>query len=95
MPKGENSFQKGKEKTGGRTKGAGNKKTEQWEQFSEYCLNGGLERFKQELNTLDGEKYVNAFLSLLEYHKPKLARTQTELEIQDNTVKVIKTIING
>ena len=95
MASGENSFKKGKEKTGGREKGVPNKKTELWESFSTYCINDGLEKFKTELNKLEGEKYVNAYISLLEFHKPKLARTQTELEIPDNTVKIIKTIING
>lgn len=68
-------FEKGKEKTGGKQKGTRNKKTEQWESFSEYCLNGGLEKFKIELNRLEKSQFVNAFLTLLEFHKPKLART--------------------
>ena len=44
-------FQEGN-KLGGRKEGSKNKKTAQWETFSEYCLNGGLERFEQELNSL-------------------------------------------
>ena len=64
----------------GRPGGAVNKKTEQWEIFSEYCLNGGLERFEQELHKLEGRDYVNAFMSLLEFHKPKLARTEVKHE---------------
>lgn len=96
MPKGENSpFKKGHEKIGGRTKGTPNKKTEQWDMFASFCLEEGLEKFRKELSTLKGEKYVNAYISLLEFHKPKLARTQTEIELPDNTVKVVKTIING
>jgi hypothetical protein len=72
--------QKGHEKIGGRSKGTPNKKTAQWEAFSEYCLNGGLQRFEQELNTLEGKDYVNAFTALLEFHKPKLARTTMQHE---------------
>ena len=67
-------FEKGN-KLGGRKEGSLNKKTEQWEIFAEYCMNGGLERFERELNTLEGKDFVNSFLSLLEYHKHKLART--------------------
>lgn len=89
------AFVKGKQKTGGRKKKVLNKKTEQWEVFAEYCLNGGLEKFEQELKTLKSEKYVYAFLTLLEFHKPKLARSQTEIEMQDNTINVVRTIING
>ncbi len=68
-------FKKGDKKIAGRTKGTPNKKTEQWEVFADYCLNGGLQRFQQELNSLEGDKFVNAFSALLEYHKPKLARS--------------------
>jgi hypothetical protein len=68
------AFEKGNKLAGSR-KGTPNKKTEQWEVFAEYCLNGGLEKFQQELNSLKGEKYINAFTALLEFHKPKLARS--------------------
>ncbi len=54
--------------------GAKNKKTVQWEVFSEYCLNGGLVKFKEELNKLNGNDYVDSFIKLLEFHKPKLSR---------------------
>ncbi|HET6224649.1 MAG TPA: hypothetical protein VFF27_00125 [Bacteroidia bacterium] len=67
-------FEKGHEKTGGKEKGSKNKKTELWEEFSSYCLEGGLEKFKVELGKLDKAAYVKAFLTLLEFHKPKLAR---------------------
>lgn len=92
MAKNGTSFKKGE---GGRSKGSRNTKTEQWEIFADYCLNGGLERFQQELNSLKGEKYVNAFIGLLEFHKPKLARTQTELEVSENTIEIVKTIVHA
>lgn len=71
-------FSEGHKKVGGRKKGTPNKKTEQWEKFSEYCLQGGLEKFEQELNKLEGKQYVDAFLTILEFHKPKLSRTTLE-----------------
>jgi len=80
-------FKEGRKKTGGRTKGAVNKKTAQWEAFAEYCVNGGLKRFEQELNSLEGKDYVNSFLNLLEYHKPKLQRTEVKHEVDNETVK--------
>ena len=67
---------KGHKKYGGRAKGAPNKRTEQWEQFVEYCMNGGLEKFQTEMEKLTGKDYVSAFANLLEFHKPKLARTE-------------------
>lgn len=66
----------GGDKTGGRTKGKRNKKTEQWEVFSSYCLKGGLKKFQTELNKLKGKDFVRAFTDLIEFHKPKLARTE-------------------
>lgn len=66
---------KGK-KTGGRKKGAVNTKTAQWEIFSKYCLSGGLKKFRTELERLEGKDYVTAFTNLLEFHKPKLARSE-------------------
>jgi hypothetical protein len=68
-------FEKGNTEGKGRGKGTPNKKTETWEAFSSYCLEGGLEKFKTELKRLEKKDYVNAFLTLLEFHKPKLART--------------------
>ena len=84
-------FEKGHKKIGGRKEGSTNKKTAQWETFAEYCLNGGLERFEQELNSLEGKQFVDAFLTLLEYHKPKLSRTELkhegDMQIKWNEVK--------
>ena len=84
-------FEKGMTKTGGREKGVSNKKTAQWETFVEHCLNGGLERFQKELDNQDGDKYVESYLKLLEYFKPKLART--ELTGKDGDYLGIKWVI--
>lgn len=63
-----------KEGNQGKPKGAKNKKTQQWETFSLYCLGGGLKKFEEELNKLTGKDFVVAFTNLLEFHKPKLQR---------------------
>ena len=88
-------FEKGHKKIGGRKEGSTNKKTAQWEVFSEYCLNGGLERFEQELNSLEGKQFVDAFLTLLEYHKPKLARTEVKHELENETIKQLVFVAKG
>jgi len=77
----------GHKKEGGRVKGTPNKKTEQWEAFSAYCLNGGLQKFEEELNKLKGKDYVIAFSNLLEFHKPKLTRS-TIIGDKDSPVTV-------
>jgi hypothetical protein len=69
-------FTKGNKIATGRPKGVMNKRTSQWETFSEYLLNGGLVRFQEELDKLKGKDYTNTVIALLEYHKPKLARTE-------------------
>lgn len=71
---------KGHKKAGGRVAGVLNKRTEQWNSFVEYCMGGGLERFKIEMDKLEGKDYVNAFTNILEFHQPKLARTEMKHE---------------
>lgn len=56
--------------------GSKNLRTEEWEMFREHCMTGGLQKFKDELAKLKGRDYVESFLKLLEYHKPKLARQE-------------------
>ena len=82
---------KGHKKTGGRQKGTPNKRTEQWATFTSFCLEGGLERFEIEIKKLKGKQYVDAFLSLLEFHKPKLARTEMTHEgLKEMVIKIIR-----
>jgi hypothetical protein len=91
-PKGNTSWVKGMDKIGGRKPGGRNKKTAQWEAFSNYLLNKGLERFQKELSQLKGKDYVNAVITLLEFHKPKLSR-QTITDIEGNTMPVIQIML--
>ena len=68
----------------GRPIGAKSVKTMQWEQFAEYCMQDGLEKFSIELNKLEKKEYVNAFLSLLDYFKPKLSRTDQQFNLKSD-----------
>lgn len=67
-------------KFAGSRKGIPNKKTEQWEKFSQYMLETGLEKFEQELDKLKGKDYIIAMTNLMEFFKPKLARTEMKHE---------------
>jgi len=69
---------KGLQKSGGRKAGIPNKRTQAWNNFAEHCLNGGLERFQQEMAALEGKDYVAAFINILGYLKPKLASAQIQ-----------------
>lgn len=74
------AFKKGKPKTGGRVKGAANKKTALLDAFAQTVCEGGIDKFKTELNKLKGKQYVDAYLMLFEYVKPKLSRTEAKVE---------------
>jgi hypothetical protein len=76
----------------GRPEGRKNERTLQWEMFVEHCMSQGLEKFKAELNKLEGKDYVDAFLKLLEFHQPKLARTIIQGD-GDNPVQSTMTFI--
>lgn len=60
----------------GRPKGARNQRTEEWEYFSEWMMTAGLDRFKQEIELLEGKDFIYVVKDLMEYFKPKLARQE-------------------
>jgi hypothetical protein len=70
-------------KTGGRVKGSVNKETvakkllqeNLWDKVSGKMVGEGIDRCFHELNKLSGEKFVYAYMGLLEYFKPKLQRS--------------------
>lgn len=87
-------FQKGHEKLGGRAPGVPNEKTEQWEAFAYWMMTDGIDRFKDEMELLEGKDFVNTVLALMEYFKPKLARNDGSInhtgEVKQSlTVKII------
>lgn len=60
----------------GRPKGSKNKNTEIWDNFCEFLVNNGAQRFLTELQTLEGKDYTDQFQKIVEFAKPKLARTE-------------------
>lgn len=60
----------------GRPKGSITRKTAILTTFCDSILTGGGEKFKTELMKLEGKEYVQAYLSLLEYSMPKMARVE-------------------
>jgi hypothetical protein len=60
-----------------------NAKTLLLENFAQTITEGGMERFQQELNKLSGKEYINAYLALFDFVKPKLSR----VEVKDETPK--------
>lgn len=67
----------------GKPKGVLNKKTMILETFCQDIIEGGIDRFNTAMNTLaekNPAKYVDAYLALLEYVKPKLSRQDVNLD---------------
>ena len=67
----------------GRPKGTPNRKTLVLETFCTDIIEGGIERFNESMNTLaekNPAKFVDSYLALLEYVKPKLSRQDVNLD---------------
>lgn len=70
------AFKKGRIKTGGKKKGVKNVKTLQWEALGKALIEQHAERANKILETCDDEYFIDNFNKLLEYFRPKLARTE-------------------
>lgn len=55
-------------------KGAVSQKTLLWEALGAYVVNEGAERAMEVLATLDDETFLEQYMKMLEYFKPKQAR---------------------
>lgn len=64
----------------GKPKGTLSKKTLEWEEFGKQLLENGLPRAIEILQTCDDEKFIAQFTNLLEYFKPKLARSEVNVD---------------
>ena len=71
-------------------KGAISKKTEQWNLLSEAITTQHTDRFNRVLFELDDKDFLEAYLKVLEYFKPKLSRAEVK---QENTHIVQQTKI--
>ena len=67
---------KGSPKTGGRQKGSVNVITRPLKELISSYSQDSFNRFMVEMDRLEGSEYVKAYLSLLEYSLPKLARSE-------------------
>lgn len=69
---------KGNKFSKGRPKGSHNERTKQWEELGRMLLEDGAERVKTILQESDPENFMKWYNLLLEYFKPKLARSENE-----------------
>ena len=57
-------------------KGAVSEKTRMWEELGNYVVTSGAERAMAILASMDEAEFLHYYLTMLEYFKPKQARTQ-------------------
>jgi len=60
----------------GRPKGIPNPKTKAWNELGEYITRGASERYMKILANLSDEEFTTRYERILEYFKPKMARTE-------------------
>lgn len=82
-------FVKGQSKTGGKQKGSVNAKTKQWDELGESIVSTHTERFNAILNMSDDDDFIDRYLQVLEYFKPKLSRSAIEGTGTPVEVKVV------
>ena len=90
-------FEKGRQKTGGKQKGTPNQRSKEWEELGDAIKTRHSNRFNEILDTLPDEKFIDKYLQVLEYFKPKLARTENKHEgdLTVTTIQVVRERSNG
>lgn len=83
-------FEKGNKASNGRPKGAKSKKTLILEGFIHSILEGGAEKFHDEVMKLKGKDFINVYKDLIEYGLPKLARKEL---VEERPVQKLKVEI--
>lgn len=61
----------------GKPKGTLSTKTKGWELLKETITTGLTDKFMQEMEGLEGTQYINAYLNVLEFFRPRLSRAET------------------
>ena len=75
----------------GKPKGALSAKRKAWELIGDSLVNECSDKFMEEMNKLEGTAYINAFLNIMEFFKPKLSRQEslnTNVELDRVTVTI-------
>ena len=56
--------------------GSKKKKTIEWERLGKFLTETGAERALTVMGKMEDEKFIDVYMKMLEYFKPKLARTE-------------------
>jgi hypothetical protein len=73
----------------GRPKGTLNKRSEKWNQLCDYLLDDGIDRLQNAMSGLEPKEFIDAYVKILAYIKPKLQSVDT------NSTEGIKIIIQN
>ena len=82
-------FEKGNNHGKGRSAGSKNTKTQMWDELGETLVTTGATKFLEELNKLEGEAYLNMYVKVLSYFKPKYQSIDSN--IAEEKQRVINT----
>lgn len=93
-------FEKGKQKTGGRSKGVGNKSTKELQDRLKYIIDENLEILMQDFRNLDSLDRVKTLSMYLKYVMPSMKESNLEVSVPEGKVnladeKVIDSIISS
>lgn len=58
----------------GKPKGAISERVKMWEALGQYVVNEGAQRAMEVLAQMDDEQFIEQYMKMLEYFKPKQAR---------------------
>jgi len=83
-------FQKGIDKVpgSGKKKGSKDQKTLAWERIGEYVIGEGADRYLQIIGNLPDKEFLNEFRAIVEYFKPKLQRSDNNIEIHKDRDRI-------
>lgn len=57
-----------------------NLRVKNWNEWGEYLLSSGLQRYAQAVQRLPDDRFIQRFEAMLEYFKPKQSRALLEIE---------------
>lgn len=74
----------------GKPPGTKNERTKQWEELGKALVDRHAERANRVLDNLEDDKFIDQFGKLLEYFKPKLARSEVTQENKPVTIRIVR-----
>jgi hypothetical protein len=77
----------------GKPKGALSEKRKAWELIGESLMHECADKFMVEMNKLEGTAYINAYLNILEFWRPRLSR-QEAINHNNNVDQVVISVTN-